>query len=312
MSEISDMLKSLEKGIQIMPEGPAQTEALMRLEDILFTYSGEDRVVPTTELIDEIKNESPAENLLCGLTGLDDILGGFRRTQLVVLSGITKHGKTSFAVDLTIRMQEQGQKSLWLPFEEPAKDILRKFIERDQTPPVFYTPRIMRDNTLIWIEKKIIEARVKHDISVVFIDHLFFIEKVKGSGSSDNLSYELGNTVRAIKQMAVKWGVVIVLLTHLKKTRLDTNPNLEDVGFSAGISQEADTVLLMWRETKRDHNDEIVITNNVNLSVQANRRTGKTGNIKLVFDNGRFVEEDWRFTVEKSAAPKKIKSWVKQ
>ncbi len=308
MSEISELLKSLEKGIQVMEKGPEQTEALIRLEDILSTYSGEDRVVSTTELIDEIKNELPTENLYCGLVGLDDILGGFRRTQLVVLSGITKHGKTSFAVDLTIRMQEQGQKSLWLPFEEPAKDILRKFIERDQEPPVFYTPKVMRENTLVWIEKKIIEARVKHDISVVFIDHLFFIEKVKGSGSSDNLSYELGNTVRAIKQMAVKWGVVIVLLTHLKKTRLDTNPDLEDVGFSAGISQEADTVLLMWRETKRE-GGEIVITNNVNLSVQANRRTGKTGNVKLVFDNGRFLEEDWRFTVEESAVIKKFKSW---
>ena len=44
-----------------------------------------------------------------------------------------------------------------------------------------------------------------------------------------------------------------------------------------------------WRE-----NGKVVITSNVNVSVQANRRTGKTGNVKMIFNNGRFIEEEWK------------------
>ena len=52
----------------------------------------------------------------------------------------------------------------------------------------------------------------------------------------------------------------------------------------------------MWRQTVKGKSREIEITNNVNVSVQANRKTGRTGNVKLAYKNGRFFEENWHET----------------
>ena len=73
---------------------------------------------------------------------------------------------------------------------------------------------------------------------------------------------------------------------------MDTNPTLEDIRGSSAIAQEADTVILVWRETKKD-GKETIITNNTNIGVLANRRHGTTGNIKMVYENDTYVEKEW-------------------
>ena len=50
--------------------------------------------------------------------------------------------------------------------------------------------------------------------------------------------------------------------------------------------------MLLWRKTTRN-NGKLEITNETNLSVQANRRTGKTGNVQFIYQNGRYLEEQW-------------------
>ena len=50
----------------------------------------------------------------------------------------------------------------------------------------------------------------------------------------------------------------------------------------------------MWRKTTRE-NGKVVIGNETNLSLQANRR-GQTGNIEFVYQNGRFQESAWEVT----------------
>lgn len=297
MNEIESLIHSLGKEIQTAKNEEYKAEALLRLQEIAKTYAGEDKLVSSLELYDALLNEPPQRRLLTGIAGLDAILEGFRETQLIVLSGITKHGKTSLAIEFTIRLKDEHP--MWLPFEEPARELIMKFHDRGEAPPVFYTPQKMIGNTMLWIEKKIIEAKAKYDTKLVFIDHLHYILP----GTGDNLAQEIGDTMRSLKKLAVKWNIVIVLLAHLKKTKLDQNPDLEDLKDSSSIAQEADTVMFLWRETRRERG-EVITTNNTNLSVQANRRTGKTGNVKMTYKDGRFAEEDWQFE-EFGKVPKK-------
>jgi replicative DNA helicase len=113
---------------------------------------------------------------------------------------------------------------------------------------------------------------------VEFIDHLHFIVPF----SAERQDLRIGETMRALKQLAEKWNMLIILIADLKKTRVDRAPDLEDLRDSSFIAQESDTVILLWRESIRTDR-EVVITDNVTVSVQANRRTGKTGNVKMVF-----------------------------
>lgn len=288
--EIDKLIASLGEEIKQEQVGQEQAEALVRLQEVALIYEGDDRVISSLELLEQIKKAPPERKIFTGFEEVDNLLDGFRESQLIVLSGITKHGKTTMAVEFTVRLRKENP--LWLSFEEPAIDLVRKFEERNQEPPFFFTPQKMLGNNLDWIEKKIIEARAKFDSKVVFIDHLGFIQDNEKARHDENMSYKIERIVRSLKQLAIKWKVVIVLLCHLTKTRIDTNPSFDDLKGSSAIAQEADTVMLLWRQTKRKEG-KILITNETNLSIQANRRTGRTGNVKFIYEDGRFKENEW-------------------
>jgi len=304
---IKNLFQSLKTEISKMDDETEKSASLLRLEELAKSYEGEDKVVSSRDIAEVIKKTPPQPGIMSGFIMLDKILSGFTPHQVIVLSGITKHGKTSFAIELTIQMEQENP--LWFPLEESATELITKFMERDQEVPLFFTPKQIKTNTLDWIESKIVESKAKYGTKVVFIDHLGFIVP-----RSDNEPMEIGRVMRHLKGLAKKWNIVIVLLAHLTKTEIDKHPNLEDLKGSSAIGQEADTVMFIWRETTKNRKTgEITITNITNISVQANRRTGKTGNIKMLYQDGRFREVDTRYAQEMFEAYQQeegdIKNW---
>lgn len=300
--DIKKLIEGLSQEIRVAKDVEDKTAALQRLQDIAKMYDGEDKIISSLEIAELIKVRPEQAKMFSGYSGLDNILDGFRHKQLIVVSAATKSGKTSFCIELTSRLKQYNP--MWLPFEEPAEELIIKFLDRKEQPPLFYTPQKMAGNTLTWVEKKIVEAKAKYNSQIIFIDHLHFIVDFGGQ----NMSQEIGRTMRELKQLAVKWGVVIVLIAHLRKTQVDEQPTLEDLRDSSFIAQEADTVIMLWRETKKDpETRQVIIGNNVNISVQANRRTGKTGNVLMHFENGKFLENDARYIeMSKSISLSKI------
>lgn len=206
---------------------------------------------------------------------------------LFVLGNFVVTHNTSFLIDLTTRIKEYSP--LWFPFEEGAEELIRKYIDRGEEPPLFYIPLTMKGNLIQWLETKIIESIAKYNSRIVFIDQLDFLVPFNG----DNHSLRVAQTMRELKEIAKKWNVIIFLICHFVKTRAEQQPTVEDLRGSSSIGQEADTVILLWRETVKNSDGSVIITDNVNVSVQANRRTGKTGNVKMVYENGHFIEKEW-------------------
>jgi replicative DNA helicase len=281
---IQDFIKQLGAEIYQAEQTKEQLVQLARLKEIAKVYEGEDKLISSYQVAERLKTQPEEFKIPSGFSPLDAILKGFRLRQVVTIAAPTTSGKTSLCVDLTTKMR--AQTLLWFPFEEGADELVQKFLDRNEEPPLFYVPARITGNTLLWIEKKIIEAIAKYGTQVVFIDHLHFIVPF----STERQDLRIGETMRALKTMAKKWNIVIFLIAHLKKTRLDTAPDLEDLRDSSFIAQESDTVIILWREATRGRG-EVVITDNVTVSVQANRRTGKTGNVKMVFKDGHFYEQ---------------------
>ena len=281
-TEVHSLLSSLREEVSAIQDEQQQALEMKALEDFAANYDGEDRVVSSHDLAELMKTRPAIELFPSGIKDLDEIIGGFVKKQLIVIAAPTKMGKTSFCIDLTSRLKDLSP--LWFPFEEPAEELIQKFLDRNEMPPLFYTPEKIIGSTLKWIEKKIIEAKVKYNSQMVFIDHLHFIVPF----SADRQDLLIGSVMRSLKAMAKRLNVVIFLIAHLKKTKMDRNPDLEDLRDSSFIAQEADTVMMLWRKTSRENGD-VIITNEVNVSIQANRRSGKTGNVKLFFEHGRFI-----------------------
>lgn len=297
---LNEYLEKIEGDIQKTDEGLKKQQQLQRLQEAHRVYKGEDRVVTTEEILEEIKSEPEEIKYFTGWDDLDNILKGFRPNQVVSIAALTKSGKTSFSIDLTSRFEEH--RPLWFAFEETPMELVQKFLDRDEKPPVFVTPRRNRFYDLQWLENKIVEGIVKYNCKMVFIDHIDFLVPFVG----DRHDLKIAEVMRRLKAIAKTWGLVVFLMVHLKQADIDKHPTLKDIRGSASIAQESDTVLLFWRQAKR-RKGEVEITDNVNISVQANRRTGKTGNVRMKYENGHFIPFDW--TIEEDETAKDFNNW---
>lgn len=292
--KIPEFIRKLEIEINQIKVETEKVEQLGRLKQILRIYEGEDKIISFSDIAEKIKNQPEQVKMMSGWGGLDEILSGFRPQQLVVVSALTKSGKTSWLMDLTTRLKEFNP--TWFPFEESAEELIMKYVERKEEPPHAFTPTFMKGNTTQWIEERIVEAIAKFGTKMIVIDQLDFIVPF----NNDNHSLRVAQAMRDLKAIAKKWNILIFIICHLVKTKMSEQPTLEDLKGSSSIGQEADTVILLWREMKKEKG-QVVITNNVNVSVQANRRTGRTGNVKMIYDNGKFSEQDWKTEREEEA-----------
>jgi replicative DNA helicase len=284
---INKHLKELKGEIEMLGDDLEKDEQLQRLKKMWVDYNGDDRIISSQEIYEKMLTEKEIELIPTGFPSLDKILGGFAPSQLITISAPTKSGKTSFCMDLTTKLKDYTP--LWLSFEEPVRELISKFIERKEVPPLFMTPKQMTGNKCAWVEERIMESKAKFDSRIVFIDHLhFIIDMINGN----NVSLEIGATMRELKQMAKRWGIVIVLVAHMKKTNPTEPVTIDDLRDSSFVAQESDTVITLWRQAEWV-DKELNISDNVKISVQANRRTGKTGNLDFVFIKGHFLEQDW-------------------
>lgn len=290
MDNLEKYIKSLEKEIENDKGELYETGALERLQQIAEDYRGDDRVVSSLEILEEMKNAPPEKKIMTKISGLDKLLDGMRLKQVVVIAARAKSGKTSLIVHLSSQLSDYHP-TLVL-YEEPPEEIIQKFLDRNEQPPLFYTPRKNQMYNLAWLEERIIEAKAKYGSEIIFIDHLDFLVPMGG----ERHDLQVADTMRQLKGLAKKWGVVLVLLAHLRKTDPTQPPTTDDLRGTASIEQEADTVIMLWRNAEKV-NGFVELTDQVNIAVQANRRNGRTGNVKMVFKNGKFYEEEWR-TVE--------------
>ncbi len=285
--KISKFIEHLEEDIRRESENVEKINEIERIKEVARKYEGDDAIISSHELVERIKNKPEELKIKSGFSGIDRLLDGFRLQQLITLTAATGSGKTTMAMELTIRLKEYNP--MWLPFEEGAEELINKFLERKEEPPLFYTPEHITGKTIDWVEQKIVESIAKHNARVIFIDHLHFIVPF----TSERHDLAVGRTMRDLKGLAKKWNVCIFIICHLKKTQVTEKPNIDDLRDSSFIGQESDSVIMLWRATKRT-TEGIEITNDLVVSVQKNRRTGRTGNVKMTFKDGRFYEQDWQ------------------
>lgn len=272
-----------------------------------FTKSESILDIPSVEvkeyaaLVQDLKDQPQRPLMSTGYGSLDAITGGFQGGELIILSAPTKQGKTTLAQTISWNMGIQGVGTLWFSYEMSWQELTRKFMAMDTQYLETQTPSIMPilvpiepfkktgDLQLDWM-REIIKAN-RHLVNFIIVDHLHFLLPLKDY--KQNISFLIGGLVREIKQMAIEFDIPILLIAHMKKFESDVAPDLSAIRDSSFIAQESDYAILMWKirnkniqkKTYDDEESEDIYTNKVMVSVETNRRTGKTGKVKMIFEN---------------------------
>lgn len=250
-----------------------------------------DRVISSHDFIEELKNFPVVNRVATGIKGLDDLVDGFGEGELILISGKSGQGKTTLAQNFVMHLGNQDIKSLFFSYEVPNRQLVKKFV---QPMPLFYMPRTLPHKSIEWMEKKILEAKVKYGVKAVVIDHLHYIIDLKLSAQY-NISTMLGAMVRDFKTLARRHGLIIFVLCHLAKITTERRPTMDDVRDSSLIAGEADTVILIHRtgnkRSKKNPDAEFIFADNTSmLYVDKARWTGNLGRVHLAFENGEFKE----------------------
>lgn len=277
--EIQEIIDAIASEKQKAETQLHSNEGLLRLQEVAAAYQGEYKLIWSDQLIEDIKNRPKKVAFSTGIPEFDALLGGFKEQQLITVSASTKHGKTTMGLFLTSRMEALNP--VVIPLEQSNEELVEQRLENNYSVPRFLSPASLATKVdTDWIEQRIIEGIAKYNTKFVLIDHLGYIVNYGPDGKykRENLAYRIGEVMRDLKNIAKRWNVVIVLLAHLSQKDEGKPPTLEDLKNSSDISQESDVIIMLWRKNTQK-NKVRIYENKTMLSVLANRRTGRNGNV---------------------------------
>lgn len=281
--------------------GQLTGKELFDAEKRLSEYDGEDRMVSSHELAEELaKTEDSNFIVSTGIKSLDEMHeGGMEAGEVWIFSGPSGEGKTTITMSITQNMCDKDVKTAWFTLEVTPRQFIKKMQARKDTVPLFYLPNENQDPVIQWIEERIVEAKVKYNVQVVFIDHLQQIfSMARMENPSSNLSWEIGDLMAKIKSIAVMHDIAIALIAHTKDDPSGSSrePRKEDIRDSGLVQRLADTIVLVWRVPNSDElsnsrrkplNAEDI---KAKVRVAKNRRTGQVGAFFMYHQN-HYLEE---------------------
>ena len=249
--------------------------------------------------------------LISGFYELDSFTQGFQKSDLIIIAGRPSMGKTALALNIGLNIiknlslpvlffsLEMSKEQLiyrlissetnisnmrlktgnlykedWLKLNEIIKNFSRLPFFIDDTP----NPTIQEIKMKI---KKVIFEQ--NQIGLVIIDYLQLMQNSKFK--TENRSQELSQITRSLKNLAREFQVPIIALSQLSRNvenRTNKRPILSDLRESGSIEQDADVVLMLYRENYYSSNSS-TIDNNVQLII-SKQRNGPTGTVNLQFD----------------------------
>ena len=226
------------------------------------------------------KNEEGIVGVPTGLTDLDYRLGGFHKSDLLIIAGRPSMGKTALATNIAFnaakKIQNDGRKStiaffsLEMSSEQlstrilaeqsriKSNDIRRGKISEEQFDKFIEISKNISELPLYIDETPAISIaalsnrarRIKrlYGLDMVVVD---YIQLMKASNFREGRVQEISEITQGLKALAKELSVPVLALSQLSRAvehRDDKKPQLSDLRESGSIEQDADVVMFVYRE----------------------------------------------------------------
>ena len=158
---------------------------------------------------------------------------------------------------------------------------INKVIENLSSLPLFIydLPNLSINDIRLKIQKTISE---QNQVSLIIIDYLQLMQYSKQQAI--NRVQELSTITRGLKGLAREFKVPIIALSQLSRSvenRINKRPILSDLRESGSIEQDADLVLMLYRDSYYNSNNKPI---DITELIIAKQRNGPIGHVQLIFD----------------------------
>jgi replicative DNA helicase len=260
------------------------------------------------ERAERADNDEAYLGVSTGFKDLDDLLGGFQKSDLIILAARPSVGKTSLALDMmrhaslvqgktvaffSLEMSQtqimdrlMGMQS-GIPFWEIRTGRLsdKKFIKLAETMGELGDANIFIDDQagqhINAIRSKARRLALEKGLDIIFVDYL----QLMHGNNMESRTLEVGEISQGLKNIAKELDVPVVALSQLSRAieqRQGRRPQLSDLRESGSIEQDADVVMFIDREETWNPDTE---NKGIGELVVAKHRNGPTGIVKLAFVN---------------------------
>ena len=250
-----------------------------------------------------------------GFSLLDKYMTGLNKSDLILIGARPAMGKTSFALNIARNVAVQAKKkvvffSLEMGKEQLAQRILStearvesqkmrtgELTDDDwqriaQATVSLNEAELYFDDTAnITVPEMKARVRKMRDVDCVIIDYL---QLMQGTKRTDSRVQEVSEITRSLKLMAKDLKIPVITCSQLSRSTegrgKSHKPQLSDLRESGSIEQDADIVLMLYRESYYDEekNDTVVTNENKAQVIVAKNRHGGTGEIDLHW-NGSYT-----------------------
>lgn len=274
-----------------------------------------DNLREAIELIEAIHSKKETNfSLKTKFTGIDDLLGGFHKSDFIIIAARPGMGKTAFALSVAKNLSVYSDSaSAIFSLEMPTIQLVFRLISAESKINVsklrtgkfsaeegkkigmkaskLSKAKIFIDDTpnLSILELKAKARRLKHekDISIIFIDYL---QLMSDPTIKEGREREISNISRSLKGLAKELNIPIVALSQLNRvveSTSDKRPMLQHLRESGAIEQDADVVMFLYRPEFygiTNFKDDNTSTEGIAEVIVAKHRNGATGEVRLIFE----------------------------
>ena len=253
-------------------------------------------------------------------TGLKDIdlklNGGFAPSDLIILAARPSMGKTALALKMAQHAAIRENKHVGIISLEMSKEQIvermftseleidswklhkGKLDERDfekmgpvidklSSAPIFVDDSM--GSTISELRAKARRLQMEYGLDLLIIDYL---QLMSGGTKSFNRVQEISEISRNLKEIARELHIPVIALSQLSRnveSRPDKRPILSDLRDSGSIEQDADAVMMLYRDDY--YNEDSETPNQLEVNI-IKHRNGAIGRVVIEFDRKRMKFAD--------------------
>ena len=276
-----------------------------KLSDGLIKVS--DTMDETIQMINELSlSDGDITGVPTGLNTIDNKLSGLQAGQLVLLAARPAMGKTALGLTMAWNAAKEGKSVAFFSLEMSIlqlnyrlismvsmidlEQVMNGRIKDDEWELLFHAIKEISDKDLYVDEtpaislsemrSKLKRLKAEKGLDMVVIDYLQLME---ADSAKENRQNEIASISRGLKTLSKELNCPILSLAQLSREadkRADHKPILSDLRESGAIEQDADVVMLLYREDYYDEEDNP----NIAKVIVAKHRNGSTGTLDLFFN----------------------------